>query len=72
MRHRTLTAPTDRELEVLLAYAHGRTVSETAAQLGITRSTVKNHLQSLYRKLEVGNRTEATMAAIRMGFLQPH
>lgn len=67
-KHRT---PTRRELETLRVCAQGYSVQAAAERLGVAQGTVKNHLQSVYRKLEVGNRTEATMAALRLGLLRP-
>ncbi len=40
--------------------ATGRTNADVAADLGITVHAVKFHLASIFRKLEVHNRTEAT------------
>ena len=54
---------TDREEEVLLTVARGRTNSEIAAELRITLSTVKSHIASLMTKLGVRNRVEIAMWA---------
>jgi DNA-binding NarL/FixJ family response regulator len=48
-----------RELEVLRLVAAGSTHSETTRTLWVTEQTVKFHLSSIYRKLEVDNGTEA-------------
>ena len=53
---RTLTR---REAEVLELIAHGLTNSQVAKQLDVTVHAVKFHLASIYRKLDVMNRTEA-------------
>jgi DNA-binding CsgD family transcriptional regulator len=45
---------------VLERTARGRTNAQTAAELDITTHAVKFHLASIYRKLGVANRTEAT------------
>jgi len=50
---------TDRELEILQLVASGATNAEIARQLWITQQTVKFHVSNVYRKLDVGNRTEA-------------
>lgn len=50
---------TPREIGILQLVAAGATNSEIAAQLWITRQTVKFHLSNIYRKLGVGNRTSA-------------
>ena len=51
---------TSRELEVLQLVAAGSTNGEIAQKLWVTEQTVKFHLSNVYRKLEVGNRTEAS------------
>jgi DNA-binding NarL/FixJ family response regulator len=54
---------TSRELDVLRLVAEGRTNGRVAATLHVTEQTVKFHLSNIYRKLGVGNRTEATRHA---------
>jgi DNA-binding NarL/FixJ family response regulator len=54
---------TDREEEVLLTVARGRTNAEIADELHISLSTVKAHLSSLMTKLEARNRVELAMWA---------
>lgn len=54
---------TDREEEVLLTVARGRTNSEIADELHISLSTVKTHLASLMSKLAARNRVELAMWA---------
>jgi DNA-binding NarL/FixJ family response regulator len=54
---------TDREEEVLVTVAMGRTNAEIAEELHISLSTVKAHLSSLMTKLEVRNRVELAMWA---------
>jgi DNA-binding NarL/FixJ family response regulator len=54
---------TARELEVLQLVAAGSTNGEIAQKLWVTEQTVKFHLSNVYRKLEVGNRTEASRYA---------
>ncbi|MFZ0976956.1 MAG: response regulator transcription factor [Solirubrobacteraceae bacterium] len=58
-----------RELEVLRLVAAGSTNSEIAGKLWVTEQTVKFHLSNIYRKLEVGNRTEASRYAHVNGLL---
>jgi DNA-binding CsgD family transcriptional regulator len=50
---------TPREAEILELIAHGLTNSQVAEQLEVTVHAVKFHLASIYRKLDVANRTEA-------------
>ena len=54
---------TARELEVLRLVAEGRTNGRVAVALHVSEQTVKFHLCNIYRKLGVGNRTEATRQA---------
>ena len=58
-----------RELEVLRLVAAGSTNGEIARKLWVTEQTVKFHLSNIYRKLEVGNRTEASHYAHVNGLL---
>jgi len=53
------SALTERETEILRFVASGATNAEIARQLWITQQTVKFHVSNVYRKLDVGNRTEA-------------
>ena len=63
------SALTTRELEVLRLVAAGSTNGEIARNLWVTEQTVKFHLSNVYRKLEVGNRTEASHYAHVNGLL---
>lgn len=54
---------TARELAILELASRGYSNGEVAAQLRITRQTVKFHLANVYRKLDVANRTQATHRA---------
>jgi DNA-binding CsgD family transcriptional regulator len=55
---------TGREADVLVLAATGKTNSEIAANLDFAPGTAKRHLENLYRKLEVGTRTEAATLAL--------
>ena len=59
----------EREREVLHLMAAGSTNPEIAAALHLSPHTIKEHTSSLYRKLEVRNRTEAVQRAQRLGLL---
>ncbi len=58
-----------RELEVLQLMALGRTNQEIARQLIVAPGTIKAHTASIYRKLDVANRTEAVARARQLGIL---
>ncbi len=60
---------TPRELEVLSELARGATYAETAARLGIGLGTVQSHVKSIYRKLEVGSKTQAAALALSRGLV---
>ncbi|MEV5206438.1 response regulator transcription factor [Micromonospora sp. NPDC053740] len=62
-RQQPVEALTDREEQVLVAVARGRTNQEIADELYITLSTVKSHVTSLMTKLGVRNRVEVAMWA---------
>jgi predicted ATPase/DNA-binding CsgD family transcriptional regulator len=56
-------ALTDREIEVLALIAQGMSNAEISKKLFITLGTVRNHLSSIYSKLEADNRVKAVMKA---------
>jgi DNA-binding NarL/FixJ family response regulator len=57
-------SPTERIILSLLGQAHS--TRAIAAARGISDKTVRNHMASIYRKLEVRNRSEAIMWSLRM------
>jgi len=58
-----------RELEIIKLAARGMSNKGIAADLGLTVRTVKGHLANIFSKLNVGSRTEAVIAGLRVGFL---
>jgi NarL family two-component system response regulator LiaR len=58
-------ALTPRQQEVLLSLVKGFNNTEIANQLGISRTVVKEHVESLLAKLGAANRTEAAAIALR-------
>ncbi len=60
---------TSRELEVLQLLVKGRANKEIATALFISEDTVKAHLKTLFQKLGVNLRTEAAIAAVRLGLV---
>jgi DNA-binding NarL/FixJ family response regulator len=60
---------TKREEEVLQLIADGCSTPEVAERLFISQKTVKNHLASIYQKLDARDRTQAVLQAVRMGIV---
>jgi len=58
----------DREMEILRLVAQGLDNRAIAGQLHVAQKTVSNYLISLYRKLDVNNRTQAALYALRQGW----
>ena len=61
---------TKREEEVLQLIADGCSTPEVAEKLYISQKTVKNHLASIYEKLNARDRTQAVLLAVRMGIVK--
>lgn len=60
---------TERETEILGAVARGYKRAEIGSNLGISVGTVGNHINNIYKKLEVGSNIEAVSLATKMGIL---
>ena len=59
-----------REEEVLQLVADGLGTTEIAQKLYISQKTVKNHLASIYDKLNARDRTQAVLTAVKMGIVK--
>jgi len=57
----------ERELEVLRLLAKGRNNAEIAAKLFLSEGTIRNYISSIFMKLEVTDRTQAALIAVRHG-----
>lgn len=60
---------TERELDVLRLLAAGKANSEIAGELFISPKTVKNHIASILMKLQMENRIQAAVYAVRSGII---
>lgn len=60
---------TQRELDVIQLLAEGATNCEISDRLFISQKTTKNHLASIFQKLDVTNRTQALVRAVVMGLV---
>ena len=70
MPHVDLPQLTGRERETLEGLAAGLTNKQIADRLGIGSETVKDHVASLYRKFDVGDRVRCVREAERYGFVR--
>jgi two-component system NarL family response regulator len=61
---------TEREITVLRLVADGKTNKEIANDLDLSEKTVKNHVRNIFHKLQVYDRTQAAILAIRKGLIE--
>ena len=66
--HASLETLTQREKEVLKEITNGKSNKEIASSLYITEKTVKTHVSNILSKLNLQDRTQAALYAIRNGF----
>ncbi len=64
------TSLSQREAEVLQLFADGCSTVEVGQKLYISAKTVKNHLASIYEKLDARDSTQAVLTAVRMGIIR--
>ena len=67
---RRLDRLTPRELEILQLLSDGRSPDEIALELGVSRHTLRTHVQNVLMKLGVHSKLDAIVAAIRHGKVQ--
>ncbi|MBI3926661.1 MAG: response regulator transcription factor [Armatimonadetes bacterium] len=58
-----------RETEILKLVAIGKPNKIIASELAISEHTVRNHISNIFQKLQVNNRTEATVLAMKKGLI---
>lgn len=61
---------TNRELEVLIQVANGMFNKEIATNLNISERTVKNHISNIFKKIDVSDRTQAAVFAIKNNIIK--
>ena len=61
---------TNRELEVLIQVANGMFNKEIATNLNISERTVKNHISHIFKKIDVSDRTQAAVFAIKNNIIK--
>ena len=61
---------TNRELEVLIEVANGMFNKEIATSLNISERTVKNHISNIFKKIDVSDRTQAAVFAIKNNLIK--
>jgi DNA-binding NarL/FixJ family response regulator len=62
---------TPREMDVLRLLAQGQSNKEIARALHLVEDTVKDHVRHILAKLGVQSRTQAVLAAMRLGMVSP-
>ena len=65
-----LESLTKREVEVLIEVAKGNFNKDIAVHLNISERTVKNHMVSIFKKIEVADRTQAAVFAIKNNLIK--
>jgi DNA-binding NarL/FixJ family response regulator len=63
---------TDRESEILALITQGMSNAEVAKLTYLSPNTVKSYIRSIYRKIEVGSRTQAVLWGVDHGFTPDH
>lgn len=67
----TINLLTPREQEVLAELTKGKSNREIASALFVTEKTVKTHISNIFAKLEVQDRTQAALYAVKHGLTEP-
>jgi DNA-binding NarL/FixJ family response regulator len=67
---KSTTSLSPREQEILVLISKGLSNPQVASTLGVSRATVRTHLEHIYSKLDVSNRTEAVTEGIKKGLIE--
>ncbi len=60
---------TSREMETLVLVAKGLVAKEIARSLAISEKTVRNHISNIYRKLDIYDRSQVVIYAMKKGLV---
>ena len=63
---------TDRESEILALITQGKSNTDVAALTYLSPNTVKSYIRAIYRKINVGSRTQAVLWGVKNGFAPDH
>jgi DNA-binding NarL/FixJ family response regulator len=63
---------TERESEILALITQGKSNAEVASLTFLSPNTVKSYIRAIYRKIEVGSRTQAVLWGVNHGFTPDH
>ena len=69
LKKRAMSELTKREIDVLKMIASGAFNKEIASTLNISERTVKNHISNIFKKIQVSDRTQAAVFAIKNGII---
>ena len=61
---------TDQERKILTLVANGASNKDIATELDLSERTIKNYLSVIFQKLQVNNRTEAAIRAVKDGLVE--
>lgn len=70
-RKNTYDGLTERQLQMLAMIGRGLIAKEIAHELHISEKTVRNHVTKIYQKLDISDRSQAVLYAIRKGLVSP-
>ncbi|MET0703200.1 MAG: response regulator transcription factor [Mycobacterium sp.] len=62
----------DREAEILALITQGKSNAEVATLTYLSPNTVKSYIRTIYRKIDVGSRTQAVLWGVKHGFTPDH
>lgn len=65
LKNEKVKSLTKREKEILIQVVNGMSNKEVALNFGISERTVKNHISNIFKKIEVSDRTQAAVFAIK-------